>query len=706
MQKLSNITFLTLPKDKNENPKNKKTDSKKKNASQNDEQEYVKKVLKGSLLRNFQFWKNTLSEQLPTDVASIETQGSKQYKFKYDELSSLSMLLFSIATTTKFGFTEIEKDWNQNKQKLKEHLKTNGVEPPYGLNEAIFDVTNFALHKENTGQGRKVATVVKEVFSDFPQSRFAMPLLKEFLQGKFLEENTFATTNNLRMKNDIVKPYPFTIPKLLESQRIKRRSLERVYLADLKENQTLFVSENCGFPLFTYMRIFGSGSMSEELCLKLDYMSYKELNEKLILNLKLEELSTKLRKALFDPDPGLVLQKKTAEELLILQTAELLFYIESARWPGALLHNMMYLDLLKKNVNIAITDLPMSQPEVISKCVEGLRASVQITGPRWSYDYRKWKAPSSEQIRDVFSSDSDFKFKDHLFYFFGLELRLLILWRNHCIVDDGKSEKSLDENFVVECFHAVFRTEINENQREEKIIHSKDIKNFNKDERGIQFDAVEESKVQRDAPSDLEEMARRINKSVSSKVFIRETNSGKSSLVKDDEENKTPEKSLTKTTMQVETSSEDGKGVNLSEITSKKSKNKKKNEKATRTSQRLAAKSAESKKYNENTLEDLVRIAKDEKVATNNIYLPEIIGRYDTRLGEQMLQMKKDQLAEKLTVKGYKDLALSIVRFKMLYTIFKLRQDYENMINTKTKLNNSLFEMIFKLYHHKGINNN
>jgi len=227
--------------------------------------------------------------------------------------------------------------------------------------------------------------------------------------------------------------------------------MQSIFLRKIEGNEILYISNIEYFPLFTKRRLGNGGTLTEEVFLKLDFMSYKALQEDIIDSQISPELFGMKIKQILQGFAQKSQNLQSHEDTILLQVTELLFYVEGGRWPGALVHNTMFLDLLQQNVPILLTDLPMSQPGVLNKSIDKLRYYMDSKYKNeWFYDYRRHKKYQSD-----FTKADDL---DNLF-FQGLELRLLILWRLFCT--PAKFELSPDQKFLVEILPALFAVPIN-----------------------------------------------------------------------------------------------------------------------------------------------------------------------------------------------------------------------------------------------------
>jgi len=286
-----------------------------------------------------------------------------------------------------------------------------------------------------------------------------------FFREQFLLEDFHQNDDNferiLSLDERLEASFPYTMRKLIKSQTLKQRKVQAVIFCKLEGDESLYVSNTNGFPLLTKV-VATKEALSEEMLMKLTSLNYKEIALSFKKQQTSETLVDFLRKLLQSGEKKENRVKRG--DILGLQLCELLFYIEVPRWPGALIHNVMYLDLLKKNVNLQLTELPMSMREVMGKVVQSLRSAVGEFHS-WNYDYRH--GDKFSPIKNVFSRTGTFDNLYHRVYFQGAELRLFLIWKIH----NGflnKDHIGLEGHYLIEIWPALFGLFKTEDQAEEK----------------------------------------------------------------------------------------------------------------------------------------------------------------------------------------------------------------------------------------------
>ena len=294
----------------------------------------------------------------------------------------------------------------------------------------------------------------------------------DFFRKQFLLENEYTNFPEkfLSLEDEIDYPFPFCIAKLRKSQVLKQRRLQSVIFCSFEVDTSLYISNRNHFPLLTSIKATQGGALSETIYFKMVKLNYRILEKEFGVSAQATyplDLSPTINKVL--RNVGLSSQQDFSRaDILALQLCELLYYVEVARWPGALIHNTMFLDLYKKEANVSLTHLPMALPGVMNDVILALRASVENSNDDikklkkdWIYDYRE--GVNANTIGDIYNTPKFQKSLISRVYFQGAELRLFVLWQHRCL--RNLLNLGPDEDFLVRIWPTLFgffREEIEE----------------------------------------------------------------------------------------------------------------------------------------------------------------------------------------------------------------------------------------------------
>ena len=104
---------------------------------------------------------------------------------------------------------------------------------------------------------------------------------------------------------------------------------------------------------------------------------------------------------------------------------------------------------------IHLVDLPMSQPQVMASTIAKLRSNVKDYRAKWGYDYRFYGNRNKPK-----------KMSLDMFVFYGMELRLLLLYKKYCLGED--LDFSPEQDFLLDILPVLYREFINKAERKKE----------------------------------------------------------------------------------------------------------------------------------------------------------------------------------------------------------------------------------------------